>query len=732
MPKLDEPAHGYFVRLAGLNDQLSANVVASSFGLNGSRLQPAECLQFTLSLPVANKERLLLSTPQVSKATVKMFGETFRRRDWSVDKRYFCPACLAEDAYHRSYWDIVEFRHCPFHDLPLRCVDQSKHQVPWWSPSFEYSPFGSKIAEPGKRLRTLPTSIETYTLGRLGLIEKPPIALLDDLPTLASVFAAIEFSGRLVLGGFRAERPSLVELGKANVIKAGFGLLTKGNEAIKETLRGFVRSTERKDIRKQRGLEFLFGWAYPAAKTSLFFGPMFSDLMIEVAAAHDGLTRGVRDLEDVKSRIQLTDVSDLAEEFGITEERVRKIAALLGIRSSRSRFSDHYVAFTVDEVALFRDTVRTLIDRNRAAEMLDIPRSFFDGLVHLGLVHRFIRMKGPGCDMDRFRPEDVHLFAASYLSKAEKQHCLPADAQLLSQLQRTSRNNPAKLVQDLVTGGVPILGRLGDKFGTIIVPLQTRRVGSRVRTIRDTKSIGTLDAGAKLAVRHAVVLELRKLGYLKSCSQSPQMLDLDAFNKFCRKYISPRYYASILSCHPSYAGRRLAERGVKTIEIDVRNGCSHLVERASARRVLGLSSDPDSVADGSVDAFVEGLVKELSLHTTFKLSSLRDGPTFRTGKGTLHLKLAIDWSAGQLSIGPKYSKRRTGKLVADLLKRRQHIDAAFKDELSWIDSEKSLSIIKSMKRVPYGSTSSWPAIYAEIVEKFQQFKTHFEPPQRRY
>jgi hypothetical protein len=288
------------------------------------------------------------------------------------------------------------------------------------------------------------------------------------------------------------------------------------------------------------------------------------------------------------------------------------------------------------------------------------------------------------------------------------------------------------LVQDLVTGGVPILGRLGDKFGTIIVPLQTRRVGSRVRTIRDTKSIGTLDAGAKLAVRHAVVLELRKLGYLKSCSQSPQMLDLDAFNKFCRKYISPRYYASILSCHPSYAGRRLAERGVKTIEIDVRNGCSHLVERASARRVLGLSSDPDSVADGSVDAFVEGLVKELSLHTTFKLSSLRDGPPFRTGKGTLHLKLAIDWSAGQLSIGPKYSKRRTGKLVADLLKRRQHIDAAFKDELSWIDSEKSLSIIKSMKRVPYGSTSSWPAIYAEIVEKFQQFKTHFEPPQRRY
>jgi TniQ len=183
-PRQDEPAHGYFVRLAWLNGQLSAAAVANLFGLNGRNLQPSECLDFATCLPVENKERLLAATPMVSSKTVTMFGETFRRCDWSITKRYFCPGCLAEDAYHRSFWDLVAFRHCPFHDEPLRCVDRSGHTVPWWSPSFERSPTGYPITSDREGVSSVPLSIESYILGRLGLITRVPISLLDNMVTL--------------------------------------------------------------------------------------------------------------------------------------------------------------------------------------------------------------------------------------------------------------------------------------------------------------------------------------------------------------------------------------------------------------------------------------------------------------------------------------------------------------------------------------------------------------------
>jgi TniQ len=385
-PRHDEPAHGYFVRLTGMNNQLSASVVASSFGLNGRNLQPLECLDFAMSFPIEGKERLLSATPRVNNATVTMFGEMFRRRDWSIGRRYFCPGCLAEDAYHRFYWDIVVFRHCPFHDQPLRYVDTSGHVVPWWSPSFEYSPFGKPIAESHKRVRSIGPSIESYTLGRLGLIEKLPVPILDDLATFVDVFSAIEFAGKLALGGRRKTRPSLTVLGKGAVFSAGFEMLRGGGDAINRTLEGLAADEKSRANSKQRGLKLLFGWAHPAAKDSSEFGTIFTDRMIEVAATRDGLTRSVRNINEVKERIQLTDATDLAGELGIPEERVIKIAGALGIRESCSRWTIHYVAFSGEEARLLRRTVAELIDRDEAAKLLDVSRPFFDNLVHFGLV----------------------------------------------------------------------------------------------------------------------------------------------------------------------------------------------------------------------------------------------------------------------------------------------------------------------------------------------------------
>jgi len=730
-PRHDEPAHGFFVRLAGLNNQLSASVVASSFGLNGRDLQPSECLDFAMSFPIANKERLLSATPTVNTATVTMFGETFRRRDWSIDRRYFCPGCLAEDAYHRAYWDLVMFRHCPFHNQPLRCVDLSGHKVPWWSPSFEYSPFGNSIIEHGNRVDLPQPTAEAYVLGRLGLTDTLVVPLLDELPTLAGVLPAIEFAGKLVLGGFRETRPSLASLGKDSVTRAGFDLLQKGNDAIVQTLENLATDSSARGTRRDRGLEFLFGWAYRAAKDSSIYGTIFTDRMVEVAALREGHTRSVRKLKDVKRRIKLTDVTDLSQEFGVTEERIRRIAGLLGISKCQSESFKRYVAFSVDEVRLIRRTLLEFIDRDGAAKLLDIPRPFFDCIVHRGLVRRFIRMNGTGSDMDRFRPEDIQSFANALIMKANKLDTVPSTARLLNQIRRTSRTNPADLVQQIIDGKTPILGRCGETFGSIVVPAQMRRRATRTYRPNETSGIGTLDAAAALRVDHAVVVKLRKLEYLKCYEQSATLLDRHAFEVFCRRFSVSHPYARILQCDPSHAGRQLAALGVKVIRLDHKKYSTYLVDRASARQVLGLQSDPDEFRAGSPQAFVAGLVERLRKSTPFRLSSQRDGITFRTGKGTLQLYVTINWGHGNLDIGPRYNSRRTPGAALELLKRRSPIDAAFGGELKWITKDNWLRIYKSIDKLPLSTPARWPGIYQQVVEVFAQFKAQFEPPHRK-
>jgi hypothetical protein len=733
-PRHDEPAHGYFVRLTGLNNQLSASVVASSFGLNGRDLQPSECLDFAMSFPVEHKERLLSATPVVNKATVSMFGETFRRRDWSTDRRYFCPACLAEDAYHRFYWDIVVFRHCPFHDQPLRCVDTSGHAVPWWSPSFACSPFGNPIAEYRKRVSTVGPSTESYTLGRLGLIEKLPVPILDNLTTFVNVFSAIEFAGKLVLGGRRETRPSLTALGKGAVFSAGFEILREGEDAINRTLESLASDEKGRANSKQRGLRFLFGWAYPAAKDSPDFGTIFTDRMIEVAATRDGLTRSVRNLNEVKQRIQLTDATDLSGELGIPEERIRKIAAALGIRESCSRSSIHCVAFSGDEARLLRRTVAELIDRDEAAKLLDVSRPFFDNLVHFGLVCVFVN----GSGMDRFRRQDIRSFAASLIERAEmlNGHCL--SGKTLKEVGRASRTNPARLVQQLINGEMPILGRLGETFGSIIIPTQNQIVptqnprNTRRRVLDDANGVGMLDAAAALGVDHSAVVELRKLGFLKHSKYSPNLLDRRGFEIFCRTYCASHHYAPILQCRPRTAARRLDDLGIKVLRLNLSRSVTRFIDRADARRVLGLQSDPDEVRIDSPQAFTAGLVEHIRKSTTFRRSSQVDGLAFRTGRGTLQLFMTIDWERGSLRIGPKYNSHRTPRAESDLLQRKSQIEAAFGDELTWMKDRNWLLIHTSIEKLPFHASARWAGIYDQVVEVFGKFKTHFEPPQRRY
>jgi len=575
-PRQDEPAHGFFVRLAGLNGQLSASALANSFGLNGRVLQPSECLDFALSFPIVSKDRLHSATPIVSKTTVTLFGETFRRRDWSIARRHFCSGCLAEDAYHRSFWDLVAFRQCPFHDYPLRCVDISGNAIPWWLPSFTHSIHGQPLGKYQRRTSSLRPTIETYLLGRLGLVQRLSIPFLDRLTTCGRALAAIEFAGELMIGGDRHHRPSSTILEKNVVLEAGFKLVRDGKEGISSVLEGLAATSGNASSRSQRSLDYIFGWAYRAAADSPDFGTAFLDVMIEIAATR-GLARRARDFGRTKERLDLTDASDLSRRYGASEMQIRKIASTVGLHGACSPKSRCYYAYTDEAVLIIGRTIAGLIDRNEVARILDIPRTSLDSLVSSRLIRPFVRLGGNGREGERFRPEDVERFQAVLLERMNK-IAVPPTGRLLKEVKRTSRTNPAQFVQRLMQGGLPPMGRQGDTLGSIIVPVKRtktpppngnrKRGRPRGRPCLLPNGIGILDAAAALGVDDPTVAALRKLGYLKVLPQS-KLLDRRGVEHFREDYCPSRYYSSVLKCHPRQAGQRLEDRGVKMIRIEL-------------------------------------------------------------------------------------------------------------------------------------------------------------------
>src|SRR5258708_17760623 len=112
-------------------------------------------------------------------------------------------------------------------------------------------------------------------------------------------------------------------------------------------------------------------------------------------------------------------------------------------------------------------------------------------------------MKGPG--MDRFRPQDIRSFAAFLIERADRrnEHCLTG--RMLNEVSRTSRTNPARLVQQLINGEMPNLGRRGETFGSIIIPTQTVR-DTRNHVLDDASGVGMLDVAAELGVDYSAVV----------------------------------------------------------------------------------------------------------------------------------------------------------------------------------------------------------------------------------
>lgn len=398
-PMFGEPAHGWLVAHVTQNQGYSVRQYAESLGFNGRDINPSELLYWMKSLNLGNIRYAEAATPIFQGNDVIIMGQTMRRKQWSVYRRRFCPACLAESPHHRTWWDIAPFRHCPFHGLDLVSSDDDGCEVSWWWPSFETSPNLKPILRYGVPKATrLPMILETYILMRLGVVEKDrDYPVLDRFPTLGEVFKLIERLGTIV-----AWEPE-----SALTDRQIFEHLVEGHQGVFRAIDRLARVLlDGKDVK--RGVQGLFGNRYRASAVNLVEGSPLEyiiGVMKEVARHHGFGSWTARRNKSLPGRIGLADV---AAQLGIQPETVRLLLVRFGIRDQSQLDREGYFSgVTQREADRLLAIYATLKTADEGASQLGIERKFFDGLVRIGEIVATTRRK----NVPLFLTSDVEAFA---------------------------------------------------------------------------------------------------------------------------------------------------------------------------------------------------------------------------------------------------------------------------------------------------------------------------------
>jgi len=377
----------------------------------------------------------------------------------------------------------------------------------------------------------------------------------------------------------------------------------------------------------------------------------------------------------------------------------------------------------------------SLVDRDGAAKILGIPRKLLNVLVHNGLIRLFIRDGGLGRTQDMFRPEAIRQFAARIVDSAKLLSSMPSNGCRLNRLRLRAKTSATEVVRRVLANKIAVLGRLGDKFGDVVVALpepQAAAGNDRFACARETQKqapgIGRMDASIIFGSRYEVILALIRAGWLKTVDpRSPRSrIDSDEFEAFCRRYAPTRIYISVVGCTARLVGAMLSRRGVKTIKLTVGRYQVHVVDRKSARKALDLERDPDVVDEAGAEAFTSALGEECRIRTAFKLQSRTNGLTFKTSNG-LALKLLINLDGRSVRIGPHY---RTRPAIERMEARKSQIVSAYPGPLTWLKREGVLMIEDHLDAPELTDRGQWPVLIERIVSKMEAFKSTFEPSQR--
>ncbi|WP_375590800.1 TniQ family protein [Hoeflea alexandrii] len=381
-PLLGESARGYFLRLVANEGHYSATVYGNEVGINGRALFAEETLDTLLRLPIDDyhKASLRRFTPEGDGAYYNLGGQRLRQRQVTTSSRRFCRACLADQAYHRAWWDIVAFRTCPEHGIPIEDRDAAGQPIGWWWADIASDTDGNLLgkrspSQADQHTRTL----EAFILERLDVAPRKSWPLLDGYH-LYEVIEACEYLG-MWLGN---ERTFDVTADQPENLAIGMAALSGTWEDLVAAMRDWFMERVPSDIRRQGKMQSM-GWAWNAWPTlpGTTIGSMLKRATTEAFEPIGKM--GKKRFREERDFYAAKTLSPLAHDLDVKMDALLPLAHYLDLIPETAGEWE----LTPEQKSRLRTSVGNLVPSSEVSQILGLETWEWQGLVSSGLLTAF-------------------------------------------------------------------------------------------------------------------------------------------------------------------------------------------------------------------------------------------------------------------------------------------------------------------------------------------------------
>ncbi|RVA14649.1 hypothetical protein EN932_04235 [Mesorhizobium sp. M7A.F.Ca.US.002.01.1.1] len=578
-PLVDEPAHGFFLRLAALNGQVSIRPFAMALGINGRNIKPQEMLGFCAELPIPGLDSLRDATPVLGdRGSVYIRGERLRvGRDWSTRHRRYCAKCLEESSHHRFWFDIVAISHCPFHGQEMSFEkngmvwargSSAKAMPPAATPSI------SNLAKVG---------LAQYLAGRLGVLPRMDVALLDGMELTDAIFLCTVI-GDMIQVGWQSRKPDSGRIQSTQKAAAqGLCFLLEGR-LLRDLCSSYLRS----------GRFFIDGKLTSRKPTHVLGwleSPMRNPIHHKgIAPLRDCIQDLLGELRPARRKCVQIDtefdrgVDVIAKSLKLRSSAVRQLAVACGQLTCRDLNAD----------AIAKMATRAC-GPETAAELLGVNNKRLAILREAGLIQTLI--KGCAGNPAKYDVEVIRSLV-DRLNAQRSTAGIHKEGLTLEQYQRKTLSAYPTVVRQVLAGELPISGWDATKKGLSAIFVPRPSVHRVRRTTIEDGYVTAEQAAARLCVQPNVIKNLVKLRIIHGLEKGGKAwaVDVQSLKKFASDFVPAKILAGRLQCPVCKLPARLQSLGI-SIAFSTRQIGVTIVRRSDVARLVPVSSGGTDLAD---------------------------------------------------------------------------------------------------------------------------------------
>lgn len=486
-PQPEEHPAGLMLRLAQLNRFASVATVERETGILMSEIKVGRSLDRLARLVGAEEARLAADAfVHGIGAKVTVRGQQISlKRDLSRTRRRVCPACLAAEPHARFWWDLSFVASCPRHGCMLedRCDCASRTPLSWRDGRVG----ACRACETGDLARARPRpaspsmlAVDGYLLGRLGVVQSTPDALLDALP-LAEAIDLLERVGALSLGGYSVRWHNERTLGVTwnDLLAEGYSVVIDGGLSDALT-RAFDEGAA---AGAGPTLTTAYGWFYHWLNGK--GGPAFSADLFRMVLDH----AEARFVVDKRARAavlpptQTCTLVEAAARCGVTQGVMRDILEQKGLLD-RPKERGRPFRIPEAEVVAIAEVLKESVDARGAAVLLGTTVRVVTGLGALDLLKPYVTGGRRTKHAHIYLQADVQAVLDRLATGLPPRLCTEEDETTLTAAAHAYAVPLAVLCREALEGRLGLWGRLATGGGLPALIVQRSEVRTLKRLLR--------------------------------------------------------------------------------------------------------------------------------------------------------------------------------------------------------------------------------------------------------